>query len=95
MFNSDDGTFDESTMQFQFWGEFQQALIRQGKDAKIAEKLEDMLRQGGFTDISSVTLKLPLGSWAKDKKNKEIGRLITSSFHSSCHNHWQVIASPF
>lgn len=36
-------------------------------------KLEDWLRDAGFVNISTKVLPLPMGTWPKDKRLKEIG----------------------
>lgn len=44
-----------------------------GKSTGAYDQLLDLVQKTGFTDISIHKLKIPCGSWPKDKKMKEIG----------------------
>jgi hypothetical protein len=45
-----------------------------GADTRPGPKLEDWVRKQGFEDVKHVALQVPVGSWPKDPRLKEIGR---------------------
>jgi hypothetical protein len=42
-------------------------------DANIAPKVEGWLKDAGFVNIKVDRMKVPIGPWPKDKKQKEVG----------------------
>jgi trans-aconitate methyltransferase len=44
-----------------------------GLDLQAPAKFADMLRDAGFINVHVQWLKMPIGPWAKGKKNKDIG----------------------
>lgn len=53
-----------------------------GRDFQLAAKLEPMLSHAGFTNITHIELKVPIGLWPADKKQKEIGAYLLLSVES-------------
>ncbi|MCJ1285119.1 hypothetical protein MMC26_004457 [Xylographa opegraphella] len=51
-----------------------EAAEKVGINPTACEKFEEQLAQQGFVNIRYETIKWPIGSWAKGKKEKEIGR---------------------
>ncbi|KJZ68938.1 hypothetical protein HIM_11669 [Hirsutella minnesotensis 3608] len=41
--------------------------------------------QAGFADISEVTFEAPLGDWPDDRQQKDIGKMLASSFKMGLH----------
>lgn len=50
-----------------------QGLAAFGKDTTIMLTVDDKLVAAGFTNITHRVFKLPVGPWAKDKKQKMLG----------------------
>src|ERR1035438_5408437 len=69
---SDDGTLDGTTLQS--WGDtLPQAGRAIGREPCPGPKLEEWVRNAGFTNIVSKVYKLPIGPWAKDPQFKLVG----------------------
>jgi SAM-dependent methyltransferase len=47
--------------------------LRPPRPTRVAHKLEEWLKRSGFEDVISMEYKVPLGSWPKDHRMKEIG----------------------
>lgn len=75
-FRSQDGELPEDSS-IQLW---QRALldgtVSFGKPINIIEKLADKLKDAGFVGVQENVLKIPIGSWPKDRKLKEIGQYM-------------------
>lgn len=54
-----------------------------GIDLTAPPKWPSQLATAGFTDITLKWYNWPLGPWAKNKKNKEIGRYCLADFHDA------------
>lgn len=52
---------------------FAEACRKNGMDATFAPEIEDWLKEIGFINIQVKKYKCPIGTWPKDKKDKEIG----------------------
>ncbi|ODH53547.1 hypothetical protein GX48_00380 [Paracoccidioides brasiliensis] len=73
-FYSDDGTLSKAKNAVR-WGDLVlESSAKFGKPLNVVPSLPDKLKRVGFQDVSTIVLKLPIGSWAKDKKFKELGR---------------------
>ena len=55
-------------------GYVHEATARVGIDTLAATKFVDMLRDEGFVNINKEEVRWTVGSWAKDPKEKEIGK---------------------
>ncbi|EGC49865.1 conserved hypothetical protein [Histoplasma capsulatum var. duboisii H88] len=54
--------------------EFREVGERLGKTTTIMERQREEMEKAGFVDVTETRLKMPLGSWPKDKALKEVGR---------------------
>lgn len=45
-----------------------------GLDFSVSSRLEGLLNETGFVDVTVQWHKWPVGSWARGEKNKKIGR---------------------
>ena len=46
---------------------------RKGQEFKIAASLDKIILDAGFDKVNHEEMKLPLGTWPADKKQKDIG----------------------
>lgn len=44
-----------------------------GRDPCPGPQLEDWMKEAGFTNITRHKFKIPIGPWAKDPKQKDVG----------------------
>ncbi|KIX02773.1 uncharacterized protein Z518_08715 [Rhinocladiella mackenziei CBS 650.93] len=72
-FTSDDGTIDDDHIMAEWSRIFIEAGDKMGKTMKIADQAAALIREAGFTDVMEKWYKVPVGSWPKDEKLKEIG----------------------
>ncbi len=70
---SDDGTLTPESY-LQKWTTIgTDACVKIGLDPSPGPKLEQWMKDAGFVDVQTKVHKLPLGTWPKDKRLKEIG----------------------
>jgi hypothetical protein len=55
---------------------------RLGFDVQAPLHWHEHLQTAGFTSIHSRWYNWPVGPWAKYKRNKELGKLVLTNFHS-------------
>jgi hypothetical protein len=56
------------------WGKyFFEAAEKFGTPADVPAKLKTMMEEAGFVDIEEHIIKLPLGTWPKNKRLKNVG----------------------
>ncbi|CZR64037.1 related to methyltransferase [Phialocephala subalpina] len=72
-FYCDDGSMPEDYTPKQMFSYVQQGLALFGKDTTAMLSVDDKLVAAGFTNITHRIFKLPVGPWAKDKKQKMLG----------------------
>lgn len=77
-FFCDDGTLPADTSTHRWLTEFRRLSAPLGFD--IALKLPGMLREVGFEDVELIQKAVPLGTWPRDRKLKEIGRWFRVQF---------------
>ena len=70
---SDDGTLSKSSSLFRFYALLNEAGSKIGQEFRIAANLDPLLQDTGFVGIHHQAVKLPLGTWPAEKKQKEIG----------------------
>lgn len=63
--NCDDGTMPADAALKRFFDTADAALKTFGMDIHAGEKLREPLEKAGFVNISVVTHKVPIGTWAK------------------------------
>ena len=70
---SDDNTLSKSSSLFRFYALVNEAADKIGQEFRIAAKLDPFLQDAGFAGIHHQAVKIPLGTWPAEKKQKEIG----------------------
>ena len=70
---SDDGTLSKSSSISRFYALINEAADKLGQDFRHASKLDPFIQAAGFVGIHHEAMKLPLGTWPVEKKQKEIG----------------------
>ena len=73
LFYSEDGTLKESSNASKWIQMIVGANRHAGREPSPGPKLEGWMRDAGFEDIVSHKFKIPIGPWAKDKLQKEVG----------------------
>jgi hypothetical protein len=86
MIYADDGSVPEGSA-LDEWGKlFIGAGEKMGRTFLVVERAKKLLEEAGFVDIVEHTVKVPVGSWPKDPKMKELGRwnllFLTSGLES-------------
>ncbi|KAJ9302775.1 hypothetical protein DTO271G3_149 [Paecilomyces variotii] len=71
---SDDDSKDRVKYTNQFQAKCVEAAQRFGKDINQAPTHKQRLVNAGFVDVQEDVMKLPIGTWPKDRHLKEIGR---------------------
>ncbi|OQV09648.1 Methyltransferase domain-containing protein [Cladophialophora immunda] len=74
---SDDGSLPKDSALFQWGAKFFEASIQFGTDARSPQHLKRLMEEAGFVDVQEHILKLPVGSWPKDQRLKEVGLFET------------------
>jgi hypothetical protein len=70
---SDDGTLHPDGALTKFFGLVAQAVSHYGMTFRASEGLGELLENAGFVNVSRVTFKVPIGTWAKDVRLRLIG----------------------
>lgn len=70
---SDDGTVKPGSALARWWGIFMKVGDIIGKDFKGCEVARESIEAAGFVDVRERAIKLPIGTWPKDKKLKQWG----------------------
>ncbi|KAM5357392.1 hypothetical protein ACJZ2D_016316 [Fusarium nematophilum] len=92
---SDDETLKEGSAIAE-WGKFfHEGGKKLGRTfTPIPESLQEKgLKAAGFVDIQSKTIKVPVGDWPKDERQKEIGRFTNLSVLSDVEGHITFMAN--
>ncbi|RSL59567.1 hypothetical protein CEP54_007261 [Fusarium duplospermum] len=71
---SDDGTAEKATNAQSWLKTLLEGTAKFGKSLECAVNWKEKIEAAGFVDVQQEIRKLPIGSWAKDPKLKEIGR---------------------
>ncbi|KAK0624950.1 S-adenosyl-L-methionine-dependent methyltransferase [Bombardia bombarda] len=69
----DDGSVPEDYSVKRFTDLCQEAMGKFGSDFQLGNRLEEPLIKAGFVNVSCKRFKVPLGTWAKDKRLRLIG----------------------
>jgi len=69
----DDGTMPDDYPVTDFFTHVKQGMAVFGGDSAAILKTDDYLRKAGFTNITDMVYKIPVGPWARNKALKEIG----------------------
>ncbi|KAF2014471.1 S-adenosyl-L-methionine-dependent methyltransferase [Aaosphaeria arxii CBS 175.79] len=71
---SDDDTIDRAPNMRQWQELVNEAAAKFSKEIRVASGLKEKMAAAGFVDLHEKMVKVPIGPWAKDPKQKEIGR---------------------
>ncbi|KIW49607.1 hypothetical protein PV05_11274 [Exophiala xenobiotica] len=74
--NSDDGGMERAPGCTEWIHEVDRASAMFGKRLNIAHLHRQWMIDAGFEGVTEMVRKIPIGSWAKDPKLKEIGKLM-------------------
>jgi len=77
---SDDGTAAEATHLLDWVEQMNEASKKFGKEFRICATLKKNMEEAGFVDVHEEVYKVPIGPWAKGKKNKELGIYYRAQF---------------
>ena len=88
----DDGTMKEDDTMALFYEECKRAGEVFGYDVGLCARVGEFLERAGFTQVTLVRRKIPLGPWAKDKTMRICG-LYTREL--VLHSLPSVLAKPF
>jgi hypothetical protein len=80
---SDDGSFHDGLALWKFYDLINQAATKVGKEFAIAAHLESSLERAGFVAIEHRVMKIPLGAWPADRKQKEMGAYLYLTVESA------------
>ncbi|KAG6168903.1 hypothetical protein E4U51_001861 [Claviceps purpurea] len=90
-FRSDDGTTELEPVLASFKDLYREA----GKILKVPFLIEDIQQQAfddaGFVEKKVVRHKIPVGSWPKDPKLAEVGRVVRESTESGLQGYTQML----
>lgn len=78
-FLDEDGTM--SGTQLETWNNRQvECCAKLGVDTTAPSKYKQWMVEQGFEDVTELKFKWPVGTWPKDKRYKELGRLTMANF---------------
>ncbi|KAK3318839.1 S-adenosyl-L-methionine-dependent methyltransferase [Apodospora peruviana] len=69
----DDGTMKDDDVMKRYYDLCVEAMAKFGMDLDVPSELGGYLERAGFTNITCIRRKAPLGVWAKDKRMRLIG----------------------
>ncbi|PUU81664.1 S-adenosyl-L-methionine-dependent methyltransferase [Tuber borchii] len=73
---SDDGTLPAESNLCRYYALVNQAADKLGQEFKIAASLDKFILETGFNKVHHEQMKLSLGTWPADKKQKEMGAFL-------------------
>ncbi|KAF4535194.1 Methyltransferase type 11 [Lasiodiplodia theobromae] len=79
-YRSDDGTLKAESYLNQYVDTIDKGISKMGKVLSTGPLFEGLLKDAGFINIHIHTYKLPIGTWPKDKKMKEVGTINTLQY---------------
>jgi hypothetical protein len=77
---SDDGTAAEAIYLLDWVEQMNEASKSFGKELRTANGLKKHMENAGFVDLHEEIYKVPIGPWAKGKRNKELGMYYRAQF---------------
>ncbi|KAF2494941.1 S-adenosyl-L-methionine-dependent methyltransferase [Lophium mytilinum] len=72
-FGCDDGTATAESPMVQWSMYCNQAAAKAGVDMEISARMEPLLREAGFVEITKTRLRLPFTGWSEDPREREYG----------------------
>jgi len=73
---SDDGTLLAESNLSKYCDLLNEAAEKSGQGFKIATSLDNFILDAGFDKVSHEEMKMPIGTWPADKKQKDIGAFM-------------------
>ncbi|EYB21685.1 hypothetical protein FG05_03836 [Fusarium graminearum] len=77
--NCDDGSLPKDAPLAKFFDTAATAVASFGMKFRAGENLREPLEKAGFVNVSCKVLKVPIGTWAKDKKLRLIGLYLKTA----------------
>ena len=71
----DDGSLPEDAETMKWMGYISDGLEKMGKTGVIQPHIRNWMRTAGFENVTQHIVKIPIGTWPKDKKEKQIGAM--------------------
>ncbi|KAH8655183.1 S-adenosyl-L-methionine-dependent methyltransferase [Xylariales sp. PMI_506] len=72
----DDGTMPADDAAYGLYSLVSQAFTKMGYDTNSPPKLGDMLRAAGFVNVQCIVKKIPIGTWARDRRLRLVGHYL-------------------
>jgi len=79
----DDGTMSEDDVMKKFYELCIAVMSKYGMNLDLVTGVGDFLRRAGFTNITCIKKKLPIGTWPKDKTLRLVGLLAKEAAEQS------------
>jgi len=70
---ADDGTVPEDSILLEWVRNLYKATDQLGKTCLVGPPMADWLKDAGYINVKQDVYKLPIGTWPKNKDDKEIG----------------------
>ncbi|KAL9117532.1 MAG: hypothetical protein Q9187_005932 [Circinaria calcarea] len=81
---SDDDSSNKSTMHHMYMNLCLGCLEERGQAIPVRSQYKAWVEEEGFVDIKEYHFKVPLNSWPKDKRLKEIGKYHLINYYEGC-----------
>ena len=78
---SDDGTMHEGTAMWKWGQNIKSGLAKVGINSTAALEHADRLRSRGFQDVKQIIIKIPIGPWARGRREKKVGLMAQKDLH--------------
>ncbi|PGH13947.1 hypothetical protein AJ79_03362 [Helicocarpus griseus UAMH5409] len=78
--HSEDGTVKPDNNVVKMINLLGEACDKAGRELNPGPKLEQWVKDAGFVNVNHRILKLPVGTWPKDKQLKQIGAFMTMQY---------------
>lgn len=90
-------TCDDGTMPEDFgWRKWAREMVRASdltnRQLDLGEHVKTWLHEVGFVDIHEAVIKIPIGSWPKDKRLKHLGMLWQQNLLTGLHGFTMALA---
>ncbi|KAF2461446.1 S-adenosyl-L-methionine-dependent methyltransferase [Lineolata rhizophorae] len=79
-FHCDDGTAGPDSPMVQWSRHFNAAAAKGGVDMETPARLDPLLREAGFVDVTKLRLRLPFTGWSDDPEEKRYGAFYGKIF---------------
>lgn len=75
-FHCDDGTMQPDDRAYGMYKLISDAFKKMGYDVHYPTKLADPLKDSGFVNVQCVVRKIPVGTWARDRRLRLVGHYL-------------------